>query len=150
MTTENELRSLEAGAADATSPRGGRRRFLIGAATAGVAAAGVRVGSVWAADGGAAVVVGDVGDGGPSDVTDGDPGDVTVWRLAGSETLTCRACAAHSAHKVFFDHSAALWGRAHVGCRCEPESFTVSADEAAALAARSRDDGRSVDRRWLG
>jgi hypothetical protein len=150
--TGNELE--RASGLDAEPARRARRRFLIGAATAGLTGFGVRAVPAWAA--GASHGSGDVEHGGSDDHDGGgvshsdgiDAGEVVVWRLAGAETLTCRACAAHSANKVFLERSAALWGRAHVGCRCEPESFTMSAAEATRLGARSRDGGRSVDRRW--
>jgi hypothetical protein len=133
MTTPKSLRR---NADDHSQPVGddsgaktrGRRRFLFGAATAGLTAVGARAIPVWAAA--------------------GDGATVAVWRLAGAETLTCRACAAHSTNKVYFDSAAAEIGRAHVGCRCVPESFLIGANEAVRLRVYSRDGGRSVDLRW--
>lgn len=85
---------------------------------------------------------------------------VTLWRLnsrwgypAGDKKKTsceCSACHRHSANKIFFTQEAAISGRAHPCCVCQPESFTVTTTAASQLLAQSRDTGKSVDRRYDG
>lgn len=77
-------------------------------------------------------------------------GRVTLWRLdtaASGTPCRCKACQSHAANKIFTSRQAALDGRAHVGCRCEPVAMT--GDAPSALLLHSRDGGQSMDRRHL-
>ena len=66
-----------------------------------------------------------------------------VWRLnsnwgypvapKGQTRCTCRACHLHAANKVFVTRAAAISGRIHLCCVCQPFSVELFADDAAAL-----------------
>jgi hypothetical protein len=77
-------------------------------------------------------------------------GRITLWRLdtaASGTPCRCKACTAHADNKIFTSRQAALDGRAHVGCRCEPVPVSATDAASALLLAHSRDGGRSVDLR---
>ena len=84
---------------------------------------------------------------------------VTLWRLnanwgypVGPKNKThcdCNACQVHAANKIYLTAAAALAGRIHVCCVCQPESFVVSASCAAALFASSS-SLEMTDRRYPG
>ena len=84
---------------------------------------------------------------------------VTLWRLnanwgypVGPKNKThcdCNACQVHAANKIYLTAAAALAGRIHVCCVCQPESFVVSASCAEALFASSS-SLEMTDRRYPG
>ncbi len=118
----------------------GRRRFI--------AAFAVVMG------GGIATVVG-AAEGAKADDT------VTLWRLnanwgypVGPKDKTrcdCKACQLHAANKIFLTQQAAIAGRIHLCCVCQPESFVVPASCVGALFSSSPDaTGQMTDRRYDG
>jgi len=84
---------------------------------------------------------------------------VTLWRLnanwgypVGPKDKThcdCNACQVHAANKIYLTAAAALAGRIHVCCVCQPESFVVSSSCAGALFAFSSST-EMTDRRYPG
>jgi hypothetical protein len=68
---------------------------------------------------------------------------VDVWRLNaewgyavppnGRTRCRCTACHAHAASKVFTTQAAAIAGRIHLCCVCQPESLRLLPDDVAAL-----------------
>jgi len=79
-------------------------------------------------------------------------GRVTLWRLdtdASGVPCRCNACRSHAANKIFTTRQAAVVGRAHVGCRCQPVPVSASDVGSSALLLHSHDGGRSVDLRHV-
>lgn len=79
-------------------------------------------------------------------------GRITLWRLdtaASGTPCRCKACRSHAENKIFTSRQAALNGRAHVGCRCQPVPVSSRSEISATLMEHSRDGGHSVDLRWV-
>ena len=84
---------------------------------------------------------------------------VTLWRLnanwgypVGPKDKThcdCNACQTHATNKIYLTSDAALAGRIHLCCVCQPESFVVPASCAGALFAASS-SSEMTDRRYAG
>ncbi len=84
---------------------------------------------------------------------------VTLWRLnanwgypVGPKNKThcdCNACQVHAANKIYLTSDAAIAGRIHLCCVCQPESFVVPASCVGALFASSSST-EVTDRRYSG